>query len=55
VLARVSPRADVRALAAWSQLAMTLIAAAVRHAITQPEKEAERVLALFKPMLLSRV
>ncbi|WGR92199.1 hypothetical protein MTX26_18560 [Bradyrhizobium sp. ISRA443] len=30
---------------------MTLIAAAVRHAITLPPKQAQRVLAQFKTML----
>jgi hypothetical protein len=34
-----------------SQLVMTLIAAAVRQAITLPTREARRLLALFKRML----
>ncbi len=39
------------ALASFSQLIMTLIAATVRHAITQDAKEAGRILTLFKRML----
>jgi hypothetical protein len=50
-LERIAPKADPHALSAFSQLTMTLIAAAVRHAITLKPKEAERVLALFKQML----
>lgn len=50
-LARITPRADVQLLSAQSQLTMTLIAAAVRHAITLPPKDAARVLTLFKHML----
>jgi AcrR family transcriptional regulator len=47
----IAPKADPHALSAFSQLTMTLIAAAVRHAITLKPKEAERVMALFKQML----
>ena len=39
------------ALQAWARLVMTLIAAAVRHAITLPPKEARLLLATFKRML----
>lgn len=45
-----SGRTDL-SLATFSQLTMTLIAAAVRHAITLPPKEGRRVLALFKRIL----
>ena len=48
---RVAPRRDVATLAATARLTMTLIAAAVRHAITLKPKEAERMIALFKRML----
>jgi len=54
-LERVTPRADAHALAAFSQLTMTLIAAAVRQAITLPTKDAERVLTLFKLILPKRL
>ena len=47
----IAPRASESALSAFSQLTMTLIAAAVRHAITLPHKEAKRVLTLFKRLL----
>ena len=48
---RVEPRRDPATLAAVARLTMTLIAAAVRHAITLKPKEAERMIALFKKML----
>jgi hypothetical protein len=48
---RIAPDAPEPALAALSRLIMTLIAAAVRHAVTLPTKEARRMLALFKRML----
>lgn len=50
-LRRIAPDAPAAALASFSQLIMTLIAAAVRHAITQDAKEAARLLNLFKRML----
>jgi len=50
-LRRIAPNALEPALAAFSQLTMTLIAAAVRHAITLDAKEAKRLLALFKALL----
>jgi AcrR family transcriptional regulator len=50
-LRRIAPDAPEPALAAFSQLTMTLIAAAVRHAITLAEKDAKRLLALFKRLL----
>lgn len=50
-LKRVAPRRDVATLAATARLTMTLIAAAVRHAITLKPKEAARTIALFKRML----
>jgi hypothetical protein len=50
-LRRVAPKAPPAALSAFSALMMTLIAAAVRHAITLPPKPARRLLALFKNML----
>ena len=50
-LRRVAPDAQAAALASFSQLIMTLIAAAVRHAIAQEPKEAVRFLTLFKRML----
>jgi AcrR family transcriptional regulator len=43
--------ASPAAIACHAQLTMTLIAAAVRHAITLPPAEAKRVLALFKQWL----
>lgn len=48
---RVAPRASRTAVADLAQLTMTLIAAAVRHAITLPPREARRMLALFKRLL----
>jgi AcrR family transcriptional regulator len=50
-LRRVAPNAPSAALASFSQLVMTLIAAAVRHAIALDPKEAARMLTLFKRML----
>jgi hypothetical protein len=50
-LRRIAPDAPRAALASFSQLIMTLIAATVRHAIAQDAKEAGRILALFKRML----
>src|SRR5215470_15654611 len=50
-LKRVAPHASAPVAAAFSQLTMTLIAAAVRHAITLEAKEAKRMLALFKRLL----
>jgi AcrR family transcriptional regulator len=50
-LRRIAPHAPAPALASFSQLNMTLIAATVRHAITQDAKEAARILSLFKRML----
>jgi AcrR family transcriptional regulator len=48
---RVTPGIARPAVEAFAQLTMTLIAAAVRHAITLPPKEARRVLTLFKQLL----
>jgi AcrR family transcriptional regulator len=50
-LRRIAPNAPAPALAAFSQLVMTLIAAAVRHAIALEPKEARRIITLFKRML----
>ena len=50
-LKRIAPDVAAAALAAFSHLIMTLIAAAVRHAIALEPKEAARMLALFKRML----
>lgn len=50
-LRRIAPNAPSPALASFSQLIMTLIAATVRHAIALEPKEAARMLALFKRML----
>lgn len=50
-LRRIAPDAPAAALASFSQLIMTLIAATVRHAIAQQPKEATRILMLFKRML----
>jgi AcrR family transcriptional regulator len=50
-LRQVAPNASGPALAAFSQLTMTLIAAAVRHAITLDAKDAKRILTLFKRLL----
>src|SRR5262249_50064425 len=51
VMRRIVPDAPEPSLAAFSQLTMTLIAAAVRHAITLDAKKAKRLLTLFKGML----
>jgi len=48
---RIAPGTPRAALSDFSQLTMTLIAAAVRHAITLEPREAKRVLALFKRLL----
>jgi AcrR family transcriptional regulator len=48
---RVAPGISPTALSDFSQLTMTLIAAAVRHAITLSPREAKRMLALFKRLL----
>jgi len=50
-LRRIAPNAPESALSTFSQLTMTLIAAAVRHAITLDAGEARRLLALFKALL----
>jgi AcrR family transcriptional regulator len=50
-LRRVAPGIARPAVEAFSQLTMTLIAAAVRHAISLPPKEARRILTLFKQWL----
>jgi AcrR family transcriptional regulator len=50
-LRRVAADAPKPAREAFARLTMTLIAAAVRHAITLPPKEARRMLTLFKRML----
>ena len=50
-LRSIAPGAPQTALAAFAQLVMTLIAAAVRHAIALPPRDARRLLALFKRML----
>jgi AcrR family transcriptional regulator len=50
-LQQVAPNASGPALATFSQLTMTLIAAAVRHAITLDGKDAKRILTLFKRLL----
>ena len=50
-LRRIAPDAPPATLASFSQLVMTLIAATVRHAITQDAKEAARILGLFERML----
>ena len=50
-LRRIAPSTPAPALSAFSQLTMTLIAAAVRHAITLDAREARRLLALFKALL----
>jgi AcrR family transcriptional regulator len=47
----IAPNAPDAALRAFSQLTMTLIAAAVRHAIMLEAGEAKRILALFKRLL----
>jgi AcrR family transcriptional regulator len=48
---RIVPDTPEPALAAFSQLTMTLIAAAVRHAITLDARQARSILGLFKQML----
>lgn len=48
---RVLPGGRKPGLDGFAQLVMTLIAAAVRHAITLPPREADRLLAQFKNML----
>jgi AcrR family transcriptional regulator len=50
-LRRIAPKANAHDLWAFARLIMTLIAAAVRHAITLKPKDADRVLALFKRLL----
>ncbi|WP_076859512.1 TetR family transcriptional regulator [Bradyrhizobium mercantei] len=49
---RVAPTMPAATLATYSTLTMTLIAAAVRHAITLPSKKARQTLTQFKAMLL---
>jgi len=51
VLRRVAPAAARPGVDAFAQLTMTLIAAAVRQAITLPSREARRSLTLFKRLL----
>lgn len=48
---RIDPDKDAGALMTASRLIMTLIAATIRDAITQPPDEAVRSIALFKEML----
>jgi AcrR family transcriptional regulator len=50
-LRRIAPETSELAISAFSQLTMTLMAAAVRHAITLDVKEAKRIIALFKRLL----
>lgn len=50
-LRRIAPGTPKPALQTYARLVMTLIAAAVRHAITLPPKEARLLLATFKRML----
>ena len=50
-LRRVATDAPKASLESFSRLTMTLIAAAIRHAITLPPKDARKMLALFKRML----
>jgi AcrR family transcriptional regulator len=50
-LRRIAPDAAKPVLRAWARLIMTLIAAAVRHAIALSPKEARLLLATFKRML----
>jgi AcrR family transcriptional regulator len=50
-LRRVAPETPEPALSAFSQLTMTLMAAAVRHAITLDVKQAKRIITLFKRLL----
>jgi AcrR family transcriptional regulator len=51
VLRQVAPAAGKPGVDAFAQLTMTLIAAAVRQAITLPPREARRSLTLFKRLL----
>lgn len=48
---RIAPAAEAEVVDAFAQLIMTLIAAAVRQAITLDDAAARRFLALFKQML----
>ncbi|MCA6101628.1 TetR family transcriptional regulator [Bradyrhizobium australafricanum] len=48
---RIAPDILTAALATFSALTMTLIAAAVRHAITLPPRKARQALTQFKTML----
>ncbi|OMI07198.1 TetR family transcriptional regulator [Bradyrhizobium brasilense] len=48
---RIAPDMPTAALATFSALTMTLIAAAVRHAITLPPRKARQALTQFKTML----
>jgi AcrR family transcriptional regulator len=50
-LRRIAVDPPKPALQAFARLTMTLIAAAVRHAITLPPKDARKMLTLFKRML----
>lgn len=50
-LKRIAPHQDMKTLAVIAQLTMILIAAVVRHAITLPPEDADRVIVLFKCML----
>ncbi|MDQ8757824.1 TetR/AcrR family transcriptional regulator [Sphingosinicella sp. LHD-64] len=50
-LARVAPEVDATLRGTFADIAMVLIAAAVRHALVLAPDEAERSLALFKAML----
>ncbi|WP_375762921.1 TetR family transcriptional regulator [Bradyrhizobium sp. Pha-3] len=48
---RIAPDMPTAALATFSALTMTLVAAAVRHAITLPPRKARQALTQFKTML----
>jgi AcrR family transcriptional regulator len=50
-LRRVAAETPEPVLSAFSQLTMTLMAAAVRHAITLDLKQAKRIITLFKRLL----
>ncbi|MGY4479299.1 AcrR family transcriptional regulator [Bradyrhizobium sp. USDA 3364] len=50
-ISRVAPTIPAATLSTFSALTMTLIAAAVRHAITLPPKKARQALTQFKTML----
>jgi hypothetical protein len=50
-LRRVAPETPEPALSTFSQLTMTLMAAAVRHAISLDVKEAKHIITLFKRLL----